>query len=271
MTTLSAAGESPSSIRLQTTRVNVLGVGVSVISMQDAVRLTSELISLKGKGYVCASDVHSIVEARSDASLRAILNHSFLTTPDGMPLVWMGRICGHPQISRVYGPDYMLEMCEASLKRGFRHFLYGGKPGVADKLKAILTERFPGIQVVGTYTPPFRELTEMEVSGLHRVVADLQPDIMWVGLGSPKQDRFMARFSQSLEVSLMVGVGAAFDFHTGAVKEAPHWLKRTGLQWVHRLLQEPRRLWKRYLICVPSFLWNAGLQLAGVRKFELDG
>lgn len=248
-------------------RANVLGIGVSAINMADAVRLSDWLIRSNKRGYICATDVHTIIEAQSDPLLRGILNKSFLTTPDGMPLVWVGKLQGHPTIDRVYGPDYMLEMCAFSVRRDYRHFLYGGKPGVAERLRAELTARFPGLQVVGTYTPPFRALTAEEEAHLANLVEQTKPDLFWVGLGSPKQDRFMGQHCGKLETKLMIGVGAAFDFHIGAVKEAPAWLKRTGLQWAYRLIQEPRRLWRRYLNCIPRFVWIIGLQLAGLRKY----
>jgi N-acetylglucosaminyldiphosphoundecaprenol N-acetyl-beta-D-mannosaminyltransferase len=252
-------------------RANILGVGISVINMEDAVRLSDSLIRSNGQGYVCATDVHTVIEAQSDAEFRDVLNGSFMTTPDGMPLVWVGRIQGHEKISRVYGPDFMLEMCRFSVSRGYRHFLYGGKPGIAKQLKEELVARFPGLQVVGCYSPPFRPLNSSEEAELESLVAKTSPDFFWVGLGSPKQERFMAKYCGKLDTKLMVGVGAAFDFHTGNVREAPMWLKNAGLQWLHRLIQEPKRLWKRYLTCVPYFMWNIGLQLVGIRKFYLGG
>lgn len=251
-------------------RTNILGVGMSVINMDDAIRLSDSLIRSSGQGYVCVTDVHGIIEAKSDAAFRSILNGSFMTTPDGMPLVWVGRMQGHGEMRRVYGPDYLLEMCRHSVPRGYRHFLYGGKPGVAEDLAAELTRRFPGLQVVGTFTPPFRTLNSTEEAELVALVAETEPDVFWVGLGSPKQERFMAQYFGKLDAKLMVGVGAAFDIHTGGVKEAPRWLKSLGLQWLHRLIQEPRRLWRRYLTCVPIFIWNIGLQLLGIRKFSID-
>ncbi len=251
-------------------RTNILGVGMSVINMDDAIRLSDLFIRSNGQGYICVTDVHGIIEAKSDAAFRSILNGSFMTTPDGMPLVWVGRMQGHKAMRRVYGPDYMLEMCRFSVQRGYRHFLYGGKAGVAEHLGAELTRRFPGLQVVGTYTPPFRPLNSKEEAELAAMVAETKPDVFWVGLGSPKQERFMAQYCGKLDARLMVGVGAAFDIHTGGVKEAPLWIKRIGLQWLHRLIQEPRRLWRRYLNCVPNFIWNIGLQLLGMRKFSIE-
>ena len=251
-------------------RTNILGVGISVINMDDALKLSDTLIHSQDRHYVCVTDVHTVIEAQSDADFRAILNKSSMTTPDGMPLVWVAKIQGHQNVRRVYGPDFLLEMCRVSMQSGYRHFFFGGGPGIADRLSEELKEKFPGLNVVGTYTPPFRPLTSSEETELLQIVAQVKPDVFWVGLGSPKQERFMAKYCGKLDAKLMVGVGAAFDIHSGTVKEAPRWLKMAGLQWLHRLLQEPRRLWKRYLICIPSFMWKISLQLLGVRRFPVE-
>lgn len=251
-------------------RANVLGVGISAINMQDALCLSERLLQEHGKGYVCLTGVHGIMEAQRDESLRDILNGSFLCAPDGMPTVWVGRRQGHRGMRRVYGPDYMLEMCKLSAKRGYRHFLYGGNPGVAQQLKRRLETLVPDINIVGIYTPPFRSLTFSEEAKLASIVSQSKPDIFWVGLSTPKQERFMAQFLDRLDTSLMVGVGAAFDIHAGLLADAPQWMKSCGLQWLYRLLKEPRRLWRRYLSNNPRFLWNLALQFAGIRKFELE-
>lgn len=247
-------------------RVNVLGVGISAINMERAVELADGHIAAGKAGYVCVSPVHAVMEAQRDPAFKSILNSATITTPDGMPLSWVGRFQGFRDMDRVYGPDFMLEMCRLSVKRGYRHFLYGGKPGVALELKDSLTARFPGLQVAGTYTPPFRPLTSGEEAELAAQVAAARPHIFWVGLSTPKQERFMAQYVDRLNVPLMVGVGAAFDFHTGNLKEAPRWMKRSGMQWLHRMLQEPRRLGPRYLTTNPRFLFEIALQLSGLRE-----
>lgn len=252
-------------------RTNILGVGISVINMEDALRYSDELICSEDKGYICITDVHTIIEAQSDPEFKAILNNSFMTTPDGMPLVWVGKTQGHERIRRVYGPDYLMAMCGVSVRRGYRHFFFGGKPGVAERLAVSLLEKFPGLEVTGVYAPPFRPLNPAEEDELEALVARAKPDVFWVGLGSPKQERFMAKYCGRFDAKLMVGVGAAFDIHSGAVKEAPKWMKSAGLQWLHRLVQEPRRLWRRYLICIPSFMGMISLQLLGIRRFNIDG
>jgi N-acetylglucosaminyldiphosphoundecaprenol N-acetyl-beta-D-mannosaminyltransferase len=248
---------------------NVLGVGISAIDLAEAVRRSERLLEERRKGYICVTGVHGVTEAQRDAGFRAILNRSFLCTPDGMPTVWVGRLQGHRHMRRVYGPDFMLELCQRSAGRGCRHFLYGGGPGVAEKLKQRLQYLVPGIDIVGTYTPPFRPLSPEEEHELVAAVAEVRPDIIWVGLSTPKQERFMAHMMDRLDTSLMVGVGAAFDIHAGLLQDAPDWMKNCGLQWLHRLVKEPRRLWRRYLQNNPRFLWEIGLQLAGIRKFQM--
>jgi N-acetylglucosaminyldiphosphoundecaprenol N-acetyl-beta-D-mannosaminyltransferase len=250
-------------------RVNILGVGVSAISMSDAVDATDAFLRGKDQSYVCVTGVHGIMEAQQDSKFRKILNGSFLTTPDGMPTVWLGHAHGFKTMTRVYGPDYMLEVCNMSVVRGYRHFLYGGKPGVAEQLRDTLLDRFPGLQIVGTYTPPFRPLNADEESELRRQLAESGADVLWCGLSTPKQERFMDTYQGRLPVKLMVGVGAAFDLLSGNLSEAPDWMKKAGLQWSYRLLKEPRRLWRRYLINNPKFMWLTFLQLAKVRRFSL--
>jgi N-acetylglucosaminyldiphosphoundecaprenol N-acetyl-beta-D-mannosaminyltransferase len=163
----------------------------------------------------------------------------------------------------------MLEFCRHSVSRGFRHFLYGGNDGVAERLALSLRRRVPGLQIVGTYTPPFRMLNSDEEGALFERIATCRPDVIWVGLSTPKQERFMAKYLGRLDTKLMVGVGAAFDIHTGRIKDAPTWIKRAGLQWLHRLFQEPRRLGRRYLVNNPIFLMRIALQLAGVTRYSL--
>lgn len=251
----------------QIPRANLLGVGISAIDMNQAVGLLQSCVENGERGYVCVTGVHGVMEAQKDPDLRRILNRSLLTTPDGMPTVWIGRAQGFANMKRVFGPDLMLRICEISGKKGYRHFFYGGGPGVAEKLQQVLMDRFPGLKVVGTYTPPFRNLNEQEEGELRRIVATAKPDFLWVGLSTPKQERFMARYISLLEAKLMIGVGAAFDFHIGLIQDAPDWVKKAGLQWLHRLCQEPARLWKRYLINNPLFIWKITLQLLGLSHY----
>ena len=234
----------------------ILGVRVSAINMDSAIKMAEAHLSTHQTGYVCVTGVHGVMEAQDDPSFRDILNRAAMNTPDGMPMSWVGWLQGHRSMDRVYGPDLMLAMCEFSVKRGYRHFLYGGKDGVAELLAKNLRQRFPGLQVVGTFTPPFRPLDAQEEEHLIERVKGCKPDVFWVGLSTPKQEKFMSAYMDRLGVPLMVGVGAAFDIHTGNAKDAPAWMKRAGLQWLHRLLQEPKRLSTRYLKNNPKFVFQ---------------
>ena len=249
---------------------NVLGVHVTAIDLGSGVNLADEWIrTARGHGYICAAGVHGVMEAHADPELRQIMNQACINIPDGMPMVWVGRLQGFQNMDRVFGPDFMLALCRLSVERGYRNFLCGGKPGVAEQLRTTLQERFPGLQVVGTYTPPFRSLTATEEEDLLGHVRNSKPHIIWVGLGSPKQDKFMAKYVEYLQVPLMVGVGAAFDYHTGRIRDCSPWVKRAGLQWLHRLHQEPGRLWRRYLYSIPAFLWHMALQFVGLRQYPV--
>jgi len=248
-------------------RVNVLGVGVSAINLEEGRQIIAEAIRERTRGYITITGVHGVMEAQDDPRLRMIFNQAFLVTPDGMPMVWMSWLAGKKHVGRVYGPDLMLAVCALP---GVRHFLYGGSNGTVTLLERKLTERFPGIQIVGTYEPPWRPLEAVEEAALREHVRQSRPDLFWVGLSTPKQERFMAEYLPKLEVTLMVGVGAAFDFHSGKVKQAPRWMQNAGLEWLYRLGQEPRRLWRRYLHNNPRFLYHALCQLLGLKKFRLE-
>jgi N-acetylglucosaminyldiphosphoundecaprenol N-acetyl-beta-D-mannosaminyltransferase len=251
-------------------RINVLGVGISVLNLQTALDEIAAAVREKRKGYICVTGVHGVMEAQPDENFKQILNRAFLCTPDGMPMVWLGKIHGHSEMSRVYGPDLMLEVCAWSEKNRCRHFFYGGVAGVAEELRDKLTARFPKLQIVGCYTPPFRPLSADEEKELQEIVRAAKPDILWVGLSTPKQEKFMAEFLPKLDATLMIGVGAAFDFHTGRVKQAPRWMQRSGLEWLFRMGSEPRRLGKRYLKNTPLFALKIAGQLSGLKKYTLE-
>jgi len=259
-----------SAIPEQLPRVNVLGIGISAINPDLALRAIAGALERRTKGYICVTGVHGVMEAQSDPQLRRILNSAFLNTPDGVPMVWVGRLRGFKGMQRVYGPDLMLAVCELSVAKGYTHFLYGGAEGVADQLKLALERRFPGIRIVGTWTPPFRPLEPTEEADLVARVNAIRPDIVWVGLSTPKQEKFMAQTGAKLDATLLFGVGAAFDFHTGRVPQAPRWMQRSGLEWLFRLCSEPRRLWRRYLGNNPLFLLRIIGQLSGIRKYTLE-
>ena len=250
-------------------RVNVLGVGVSAITMADALALIDAWVAADARQYVCVTGVHGVMESHVDPALREIHNRAGLVTPDGMPLVWLSWLHGRRHVERVYGPDLMLACCQASVAKGYRHFFYGGDAGVPERLAARLQERFPGLAIAGTWSPPFRELTAAEERSMLDRIAAAQPDIVWVGLSTPKQERWMARYVGRLPVPVLIGVGAAFDLHAGLKKQAPRWMQRSGLEWLFRLSTEPRRLWRRYMINNPWFLWRLLLQLSGVVRYEL--
>ncbi len=249
-------------------RYNVLGVGVSALTLASARDLIVGVRNLRApRGrYVCVTTVHGVSEARSDPSFRNVLNTSWLTTPDGMPLVWLGP----PGVERVYGPDLLLAVCDVGRAVGLTHYFYGGHPGVADELKAKLCARFPGLAVVGTFTPPFRPLDAAEAAALRAEIARTRPDVIWVGLGTPKQERWMADYAPTLDAGVLIGVGAAFDFHSGRVRQAPRWMQRSGLEWFFRLCTEPRRLGPRYLKTNPLFVLRALAQKCGLKNYPLE-
>ena len=235
-------------------RVDVLGVGVSAINMEIAVQEISRWVEAREPHYVCVTGVHGVMESQKDDALLEIHNRSGLTTPDGMPMVWAGRRAGATHMARVYGPDLMLEICRRSVEAKWTHYFYGGKEGVPDLLASRLREQFPGLKVVGAYSPPFRELSSEESASIVEKISEAQPDFVWVGLSTPKQERWMAAHIGSLNAPAVLGVGAAFDIHAGLLPQAPFWMQKRGLEWLYRLIKEPRRLWKRYLGNNPRFV-----------------
>jgi N-acetylglucosaminyldiphosphoundecaprenol N-acetyl-beta-D-mannosaminyltransferase len=251
-------------------RANVLGIGVHAVNLDRAAEIIESAVDANRSGYVCVTGIHGVMEAQRKRDFKSALDDAMLVVPDGMPTVWVGRLQGHDEMSRVFGPDLMREICRRSVASGHTHFLYGGNPGVVEKLRQNLEGWFPGIRIVGTYTPPFRPLSPDERADLEGQVLELSPDYFWVGLSTPKQEHFMAESSGSLNCKIMLGVGAAFDIHTGRVKDAPDWIKKSGLQWLHRLCQEPSRLWKRYLVNNSGFLFRIALQLASLRRYQLS-
>jgi N-acetylglucosaminyldiphosphoundecaprenol N-acetyl-beta-D-mannosaminyltransferase len=243
----------------------VLGVPVDELDLGDTVLAIARLAASSGAevsaSYVCVRDVNGIVECQHDPGLRLIHERAALVTPDGMPVVWWGRLSGHGATKRVYGPDLMLEVCGCSAEFGLRHFLCGGEPGVAERLADALRARCPGLAVVGSWTPPFRPLRADERADLIRRIKDSGANIIWLGLSSPKQERFMADLAPDLDGGVLIGVGAAFDFLSGRKPQAPLWIRHSGFEWLFRLATEPRRLWRRYLVNNSHFIWLAGRAL----------
>lgn len=245
---------------------DVLGVRVDALNMTMALASIEGALRARQKGYVCMTGVHGIMEAQRRPQVRRAFADAFLALPDGMPTVWVGRSQGMSWMRRIAGPDLMIEVFGRPELAGFTHFLYGGNEGVAEQLSHNLMRRFPWARVVGTYTPPFRELTVAEEQEFARSVRSLQPSIIWVGISSPRQEMFMHRYLPMLDTTLMFGVGAAFDFHTGRIRDCADWIKCAGLQWLHRLIQDPRRLLWRYMRNNPAFVWKIALQMARYRN-----
>jgi len=245
---------------------NVLGVSVNAIDMESALTHICQLLQFGPKGYVCAIDVNGVLSALRDSTAADAYEHAALILPDGSPTAWVGRAQGFRKMRTVTGPDVMRQIfCQPRFAR-YSHFFYGGRPGVADALAAELCLQYPWTKVAGTYTPPFRDLTISEEAKLIAMIDHCKPDIVWVGIGAPRQELFMRRMLPCIETRLMFGVGAAFDFLSGRIRMCPPWMKRAGLHWLHRLAQEPKRLWRRNLRNT-SFLWHIALQMTGVRAY----
>lgn len=237
-------------------RFDILGVPVSALTRASAVETIDRWIQNREAQYVCVTGVHGVMESQRDEDLRRIHTRAGMVTPDGMPLVWIAHARRLHWVERVYGPDLMLDCCRAGITRGYRHFFYGGGEGIAERLADRLRTRFPGLIVAGTCTPPFRPLSDAEREAVEARINDARADIVWVGLSTPKQERWMAAHRPRLTAPVLVGVGAAFDFHAGVKPQAPRWMQRSGLEWSFRLATEPRRLWKRYAINNSTFLWK---------------
>ena len=251
-------------------RTNVLGVGISAVNIPQALDTIDRWITTGEQHHVCVTGVHGVMESQRDERCRLIHNRAGMVTPDGMPMVWLSRLHGHRHVRRVYGPDLMLACCERSERTGYRHFFYGGAEGVPELLAERLRRRFPRLTVAGTCSPPFRALSAEEDAELVRRINDGAPDIVWVGLSTPKQEKWMYDHLGRIRAPVLIGVGAAFDFHAGLKKQAPLWMQHSGLEWFYRLSTEPRRLWRRYLVNNPAFLWRILLQGTGLAQHRLN-
>jgi N-acetylglucosaminyldiphosphoundecaprenol N-acetyl-beta-D-mannosaminyltransferase len=250
-------------------RFDVLGVPVSTLTMENVLQALTEFLEKpagSGPGaYICMRDVHGIVECQRDPTLKRIHEEATIVMPDGMPLVWWGRLQGH-HLEHVRGTDLMRAVCSRSNCHGWRHFLYGGGPGLTEELAGVLSTRFPGVIIAGTYTPPFRPLSSIELREVIQRIIVTRANIVWVGLSSPRQEKFMGDIAPELPGRVFIGVGAAFDFLAGRKPEAPVWMQRSGLEWCFRLATEPRRLWRRYLVGNSIFLWLLASKLV-CRRF----
>lgn len=236
------------------TTVDVLGVPIAAVNRARAADCIETWIRERRRTFVTVTGVHGVMESQDHPDVAAAHRAAGMCVPDGMPMVWAGKLDGKKQIGRVYGPDLMLEVCRRSVDRGYTHFFYGGRDGVPDLLRDKLEARFPGLRVVGTKSPPFRSLDATEEEELRRTIERLKPDVLWVGLSTPKQERWMAAHVGRLDAPVMIGVGAAFDMHAGLLRQAPRWMQASGLEWLFRLCMEPRRLWRRYLGNNPRFV-----------------
>lgn len=248
--------------------VNILGVEISIISLEQAVKNIERFVTSGGYHYICASNVHTVVMSQRDSEFRRITNEADIVIPDGMPLVWAARLLGYSQPERVDGPTLMLELCKRGIVTDYSHFFHGGRDGVPESLAESLTTCFPGLKVAGCYSPPFRALTCKEEKQVVKMINESGADILWVGLGAPKQEYWMARHLGRISTPVMIGVGAAFDFHSGTVKRAPRWMQKWSLEWLFRLLQDPQRLLKRYLVSNTVFIIKFAMQFFGLSRYS---
>lgn len=233
---------------------SILGVKITVTNIPQATATIGAWIKQRLRTYVCVAPVATIMDCQRDEAYRQVVNNAGMVTPDGMPVVWLGQRQGHDVLARTYGPDLMLSLCEHGQDYGYRHYFYGGTEATNIKLMDELTKRFAQIKIVGHYAPPFRPVHSQEEKEILDQINDVTPDILWVGLGAPKQDFWMAQHRDQLQAPIMIGVGAAFDFIAGEKKQAPRWMQRSGLEWLFRLGCEPRRLWRRYLLGNAHFI-----------------
>jgi N-acetylglucosaminyldiphosphoundecaprenol N-acetyl-beta-D-mannosaminyltransferase len=244
----------------------ILGVPLALTDYDRTMDWIDAMVAERKKGYLSAAAVHLVMVAQEDAATREAVSEATLVVPDGQPLVWALRSLGH-EASRVYGPDLMAKYCERSAATGTRMYLYGGRnQGALVELALRLRRQYPGLKIVGGYSPPFRALSDEERDWVVRDVNRSKADVVWVGIGQPKQEIWMRDFRDELDAPMLIGVGAAFDFHAGLVPQAPTWMQNLGLEWVYRLAQEPRRLWRRYARYNPRFVAGFARQKLGFRR-----
>jgi N-acetylglucosaminyldiphosphoundecaprenol N-acetyl-beta-D-mannosaminyltransferase len=236
-------------------RIDVLGIHLTPMTLEREAEIVEDAVANRRKLTAAFCTVHTVVEAHKSAAFRDAINQTEIAATDGMPLVWLCKLKGAKGAKRVYGPDSLLSLCRHGVGLGWRHYFYGGTEEELAALTGRLQQLFPGIQIAGTYSPPFRPLSEEENDQDTQRINAAKPDLVWVGLGNPKQELWMAAFRDRVEAPCILAVGAAFAFHAGKVKQAPLWMQRSGTEWLFRLGQEPRRLWKRYLVSNFTFLW----------------
>ena len=237
--------------------------------MQETLLTIKSWLKSETSQYVCCTGMHGIISSEKNPSLKQVYNKSGLTVPDGRPLFWIGRSSGFKKMGHVPGQDLMLKVCELSNTENYTHFFYGGAEGVANELKARLTEIYPNLRVVGTYTPPFRPLNSAEEADLIKRVQETKPDIFWVGISTPKQDQFMFDYISKLDTKIMFGVGAAFDVHAGRVPPVPQYIRWSGFEWLYRFMLEPKRLWRRTIQDIPTFIFKIFLQKTKLKHYTI--
>src|SRR5215211_3489113 len=246
----------------------LLGIPVAMTDYAETMDVMDGMIARDERGWVCAVAVHAVMVAQKDPEMRRALLDSTLTVPDGMPLVWAANMLGENLDNRVYGPELMSRYSDHCAEAGHRVWLYGGRDqGSLVQLALSMRRKHPGVKIVGGYSPPFRDLTEEEETALAAQINAHKPDVLWVGIGVPKQEKWMARMRERLDVPVMCAVGAAFDFNAGRISQAPNWMQDRGLEWTYRIAQEPRRLLPRYLIHNPRFVLRIAGQLVRERLF----
>lgn len=259
--------EAPPAEVLDPAKVAVLGVPLGLIDYEQTLDWIDARVAARGREYVCVCNVHTVMASAEDPELRRALLGSSINVPDGQPLVWALAALGHPLEDRVYGPELMARACARSAVSGQRLYLYGGRnQGALVQLALNLRQRYPGVKIVGGYSPPHRPLTSEERTSVTDEINRSRADVVWIGIGVPKQEKWMAQMRSELEAPVLIGVGAAFDFHAGLVPQAPPWMQGRGLEWAYRLAREPRRLWRRYLRYNPWFVAAFARQLAASRR-----
>jgi N-acetylglucosaminyldiphosphoundecaprenol N-acetyl-beta-D-mannosaminyltransferase len=264
MRTLSLA-EPPSAANGVRTR-RILGIPVAMLDYEKAMDIMDAMVSGHERGYVCAVAVHALMVAQDDPEMHAALLGSTLILPDGMPLVWAANWLGEDLPDRIYGPELMRRYNERCAKQGHRVWLYGGRDeGWLAELRYSMRRRNPAINIVGGYARPFSPLTVEEEDAIVERINQARPDVLWLGIGAPNQEKWMARMRGRLDVPVMCGVGAAFDFHAGRISQAPEWMQKRGLEWMHRMAEEPR-LFPRYAYYNPRFIWALAGQLLRERR-----
>lgn len=235
---------------------NIMGVNLAAVNMKWLMDFTKKYIKELSGDYLCVSNVHTTVMSYEDEAYCAVQNGGIMAIPDGGPLSSVGRKRGFSKMERTTGPDYLKEVLKISAEEGYRHFFYGSTEETLEKLRKKLEEAYPGVQIAGMYSPPFRPLSEEEDHEIIEMINKSNADFVWVGLGAPKQELWMAEHQGKMK-GFMVGVGAAFDYEAGNIERAPMWMQKTNLEWLYRLMQEPGRLFKRYFYTNTKFIWNA--------------